>query len=64
MPKILVTGPFGQIGVELVPELQKMYGIDNVIALGHSTIPKDFNGKLEKGDVTNKEQLKDLIEKH
>lgn len=41
-----------------------MYGIDNVIALGHSTIPKDFNGKLEKGDVTNKEQLKDIIKQH
>ena len=24
--RILVTGPFGQIGSELVPELQKKYG--------------------------------------
>ena len=54
MAKILVTGPFGQIGVELVPELQKMYGEENIIAVGHSHIPKDYKGLLEKGDVTNK----------
>ena len=64
MAKILVTGPFGQIGVELVPELQKMYGEENVIALGHSHIPKDYKGLLEKGDVTNKEQLKEIIKKY
>lgn len=64
MTKILVTGPFGQIGVELVPELQKLYGEENVIALGHSNIPKEYKGLLEKGDVTNKEQLKEIIKKH
>ena len=32
--KVLVTGPFGQIGSDLVPELQKRYGMENVIALG------------------------------
>lgn len=33
--RILVTGPFGQIGSELVPLLQKIHGFDNVIALGN-----------------------------
>ena len=47
--KILVTGPFGQIGTELVPALQEMHGKENVIALGHRNIPDDFEGILEKG---------------
>jgi dTDP-4-dehydrorhamnose reductase len=37
--KVLVTGPFGQVGAELVPELQKLHGKENVVALGHHRIP-------------------------
>jgi hypothetical protein len=37
--KIFVTGPFGQVGAELVPELQRIHGVNNVISLGHSKIP-------------------------
>ena len=40
--KILVTGAFGQIGSDLVPELQEKYGKDNVVSLGHKNIPEDF----------------------
>ena len=40
--RILVTGPFGQIGSDLIPELQRKHGHDNVVALGHRNIPDDF----------------------
>ena len=51
--RVLVTGAFGQIGIELVPVLQKKFGKENVIALGHKYIPEDYEGILEKGDVTS-----------
>jgi nucleoside-diphosphate-sugar epimerase len=62
--KVLVTGPFGQIGSDLVPELQKLHGHENVIALGHRNIPEDFDGILEKGDIRQYDDMKALIEKH
>lgn len=62
--KILVTGPFGQIGSELVPELQERHGKENVVALGHRHIPDDYEGVLETGDVRNREEMEEIIEKH
>jgi nucleoside-diphosphate-sugar epimerase len=64
MKNILVTGAFGQIGSELVPALQKKYGVDHVVALGHSNIPQDFQGIVEKADVTDSEVMKELVEKY
>ncbi len=64
MTKILVTGAFGLVGSELVPALQKKYGIKNVIALARKTSDASFQGILEKGDVTNKTDLENLIKKH
>lgn len=61
---ILVTGAFGQIGSELVPALQQRHGMDHVIALGHHNIPDGFEGKLEKGDATDKSAVEDIIKKH
>lgn len=65
MRKILVTGAFGQIGSELVPALMTKYGRENVIAVGHHTIPKDFTGTVEiVADITDKAALEQLIKKH
>lgn len=66
MKKILVTGATGQIGTELIVELRKKYGIENVIAIGHSKPASGeiANGPFESCDVTDKEALNTLFEKH
>lgn len=64
MKKILVTGAFGQIGSELVPELQKKYSSENVVALGHHNVPSDFKGIVEKGEITNKQFMYQIIDKY
>lgn len=62
MEKILVIGPFGLVGSNLVPELQKKYGKENVIALGHRNIPENFDGVIEKGDIVDLKRLKEIID--
>lgn len=62
--RILVTGAFGQIGSELIPVLQKKYGEQNVVAMGHHNMPKDFDGLLEKAAITDKDKLGNIIEKY
>jgi len=64
MKKILVTGAFGQIGSELVPALQKRYGKNNVVAVGHKHIPKDFDGIVESVEITDSKSVTKLFKKH
>lgn len=65
--KILVTGACGQIGSELTIELRKIYGNDNVIAsdiCNPKTGTTLANGIFEKLDVTNFEQIEQIVKKH
>jgi nucleoside-diphosphate-sugar epimerase len=65
MEKILVTGAFGQIGSDLVPQLMKIYGSENVISLGHKNIPGNFKGIVEiLSDITDIGGLEKIIQKH
>lgn len=63
--KILVIGAAGQIGSELVPELRKLYGKENVVACMHS---KKLCFELEDGpsacvDVSNKKEIEEAVKK-
>lgn len=65
MKKILVTGALGQIGSELIPELRKRFGTENVVAVGHHKEPsEEFKnaGPFEMADCQNKEEINTLIE--
>ncbi|MFN4213100.1 MAG: NAD-dependent epimerase/dehydratase family protein, partial [Microgenomates group bacterium] len=60
----LIIGAFGQIGSELVPALQKLYGENNVVALGHSKVPENFQGIALTGSVLNPKEIVSVIKKY
>jgi len=67
MRKILVTGTCGQIGSELVIELRKKYGGDNVVAAGHKTNPSKTllnSGPFEFIDVTDRKTVESVIKRY
>ena len=66
MKRILVIGATGQIGTELVPELRRLYGNDNVVAGYHSKPPtgKLTEGPVEQVDVLSKESIEKVIKKY
>jgi len=67
MRKILVTGACGQIGSELVMELRKKYGGDNVVAAGHKTKPSKTilnSGPFEFIDTINRKTIEAVVEKY
>jgi nucleoside-diphosphate-sugar epimerase len=64
--KILVTGACGQIGTELVPELRRRYGRENVLAadIREPREPLASSGPFVLADVTDRAGLARLIERH
>ncbi|MDR1781883.1 MAG: NAD-dependent epimerase/dehydratase family protein [Bacilli bacterium] len=67
MKRILVTGSLGQIGSELVIELRKKYGIDNVIATGRRkpiNNPVVDDGIYELLDVNDYDEFLRLAQKY
>jgi nucleoside-diphosphate-sugar epimerase len=66
MKKILVIGASGQIGTELVLTLRKRFGNESTIASDIKTPNIDIlnNGIFEELDILNKDQLKNIIDKH
>ena len=65
MKKILVTGSNGQIGVELVPHLRKIYGANNVIATARKKVPGTVSegGPFELLDVRDGNAVAALLER-
>ncbi len=61
--KILVIGANGQLGSVLVKELQRKYGLENIIASDIRS-NESFNGLFEKLDATNFDAMQELIVKH
>ncbi len=66
MRKILVTGALGQIGSELVLELRRRKGAENVVASDIRVPPgdPDASGPFEVLDATNARQAHDLVRRH
>jgi nucleoside-diphosphate-sugar epimerase len=62
--KILIIGAGGQIGLELLEELNKLYGSSNVIAADIKASAAFNNNPFEVLDVLNKEALFNIVKKH
>ena len=65
--RILVTGATGQIGSELVPELRKRYGGENVVVGGHKRPPSaDLaeTGPFETVEVTKRDTIEAVVKKY
>ena len=57
----MVIGALGQIGSELVPELQSRYGKDNVLATDKRPV-EHYDGHFEALDIIDAARLRQLIE--
>ena len=63
---VLVIGSSGQIGTELVMELRKIYGNNNVIAsdIRLSSEKVMQSGPFEELDILNESRLREIVKKH
>jgi nucleoside-diphosphate-sugar epimerase len=66
MKRILVMGAAGQIGSELVPELRRLYGDDNVVASDIRTDPPEIlrSGPYEIIDCLDANKIKEILKKY
>ncbi len=64
MNRILVIGSSGQIGTELIEELRKLHGNENVIASDIRPPQIVQNGPFEILDILNNVQLLEIVETH
>lgn len=65
--KTMVLGATGQIGSELILELRRRYGGENVIGVGHSRSPSPealASGPYETGNVLEPARIEELCMKH
>jgi threonine 3-dehydrogenase len=61
-----VTGAAGQVGMELVPYLRELYGVDNVLATDIKVLPRDAPAAVRDGpfmycDVLSQDALSRLV---
>ncbi len=65
MERVLVTGSSGQLGSELIIELAKIYGQDNIITADiHNPQTNELEFHFVKLDVINKDLLAEIVKKH
>ncbi|HLD58304.1 MAG TPA: NAD-dependent epimerase/dehydratase family protein [archaeon] len=65
MGKILVTGCSGQVGTDLVEELARKFGRENIIGFDlNQPLENKHLEVFEKGDITEKETLNHIVKKY
>ena len=64
MKRVLITGVSGQIGSELVLDLQSLCGTENVIGIDIKQPPSNMSSNYKNVDVTDKIQIREVIRKY